>query len=314
MNKYQKRLQRKLLQNEREILKELESIYEKALNDIMAKISDLTARTDTQNLQSIIYQVEYQKSLKSQIETILDQLHNNEFNSISEYLTKCYQEGWIGTFYDLQNQGIPLIFPIDQEQIIKAIQLDTKLSKNLYDSLGLDINDLKQTIRTELSRGISQSYSYQQMATLIKRASGNSYANSVRIARTEGHRITNEATYNAQVKAKSKGAKIMKQWDATLDGKTRPEHQFLDGQIVEVDKPFKDSEGNEAMYPGGFNIPRLDINCRCTITQRAKWFIDKDEEFTKFNGESNQLMTFKNKEDYEEFKREFWKWSNKQDD
>ena len=59
MNKYQKRLQRKLLLNEREILKELESIYEQALNDIMAKISDLQARTDTQNLQSIIYQLEY---------------------------------------------------------------------------------------------------------------------------------------------------------------------------------------------------------------------------------------------------------------
>ena len=311
MNKHQKQVQKSILKNEREILKNLESIYQQALDDIMVKINDLMARTDTQNLQSIIYQVEYQKALKSQISSILDQLHNNEFNSISEYLTKCYQEGWIGTFYDLQNQGIPLIFPIDQEQIVKAIQLDTKLSKNLYDSLGLDIKDLKSAIRTEISRGISQSYSYQQMATLIKRASGNSYNNSVRIARTEGHRITNEATYNAQVKAKSKGAQIMKQWDATLDSKTRPEHQFLDGQLVDVDKPFKDSEGNEAMFPGGFGVASLDINCRCCLLQRAKWFIDNESEFTKMNGEENNLMTFKNKDDYEKFKAEFWKWSDK---
>ena len=311
MNKHQKQVQKSILKNEREILKNLESIYQQALDDIMAKINDLMARTDTQNLQSIIYQVEYQKALKSQISSILDQLHNNEFNSISEYLTKCYQEGWIGTFYDLQNQGIPLIFPIDQEQIVKAIQLDTKLSKSLYDSLGLDIKDLKSAIRSEISRGISQSYSYQQMATLIKRASGNSYNNSVRIARTEGHRITNEATYNAQVKAKSKGAQIMKQWDATLDSKTRPEHQFLDGQLVDVDKPFKDSEGNEAMFPGGFGVASLDINCRCCLLQRAKWFIDNESDFTKMNGEENNLMTFKNKDDYEKFKAEFWKWSDK---
>ena len=180
----------------------------------------------------------------------------------------------------------------------------------MYDSLGIDIKELKQVVRTEVSRGLSQAYSYEKMATLIKRASGNSYTNSVRIARTEGHRITNEATYNAQMKAKSKGAQIMKQWDATLDGKTRPEHQYLDGQIVDVDKPFKDSDGNETMYPGGFGIARLDINCRCVIQQRAKWFLNKDEEFAKFNGESNELVTFKNKEDYEEFKKEFWKWSN----
>ena len=310
MNKQQKEVLKSTLRNEGKILKELESVYNQALQDIMAKISDLTARTDTQNLQSIIYRVEYQKALKSQIETIIDQLHNNEFKSISEYLTKCYEEGWIGTFYDLQNQGIPLIFPIDQEQVIKAIQVDTKLSKNLYDSLGIDIKELKQVIRTEVSRGLSQSYSYEQMATLIKRAGGNTYKNSVRIARTEGHRITNEATYNAQVKAKSKGAQITKEWDSTLDAKTRPEHQFLDGQLVDVDKPFKDSEGNEAMYPGDFGVAKLDISCRCIMTQRAKWFLNEDAEFAKFNGESNELVTFKNKEDYEEFKKEFWKWSN----
>ena len=139
MNKYQKEVQKRILKNERAIIKELESIYEQALNDIMAQITLLQARKDTQNLQSIIYQVEYQKALKTQISAILDQLHNNEFNSISEYLTKCYEEGWIGTLYDLQNQGIPLIFPIDQDQIVKAIQVNTKLSKNLYDDLGIDI-------------------------------------------------------------------------------------------------------------------------------------------------------------------------------
>ena len=310
MNKHQKQVQREILLNERKILEELESIYEQALNDIMTQITLLQARTDTQNLQSIIYQVEYQKALKTQISAILDQLHNNEFNSISEYLTKCYEDGWIGTLYDLQNQGIPLIFPIDQEQIVNAIQVNTKLSKNLYDSLGLDIKDLKSTIRSELSRGISQSYSYEKMAQMIKRASGNSYSNSVKIARTEGHRITNEATYNAQVKAKSKGAQIMKEWDSTLDAKTRPEHQFLDGQLVDVDKPFS-VDGYEAMYPGGFGVASMDINCRCCILQRAKWAIT-DEEFTKMNGEDNNLMTFKNLNDYEEFKREFWNWSDKQ--
>lgn len=310
MNKKQKEVQKSILKNERAILKELELIYQKALNDIMKNISDLLARTDTQNLQSIIYQVEYQKALKSQISAILDQLHNNEFNSISEYLTKCYEDGWIGTFYDLQYQGIPLIFPIDQDQIVKAIQVNTKLSKNLYDSLGIDIKELKRVIRSEVSRGISQSYSYEQIATLIKRASGNTYNNSVRIARTEGHRITNEATYNAQVKAKNNGARIMKQWDATLDGKTRPEHQALDGQLVEVDKPFS-ADGYEAMYPGGFGIARLDVNCRCCILQRAEWAISEDDEFTKMNGETNELMTFRNLNDYEEFKREFWKWSDK---
>ena len=311
MNRYQKKVQRQILLNERKILKEIEQIYEQALQDIMAQITLLQARKDTQNLQSIIYQVEYQKALKKQIEGILDQLHNNEFTTISEYLTKCYEESWIGTLYDLQNQGIPLIFPIDQEQVIKAIQLNTKLSKSLYDSLGIDIKELKSIIRSEVSRGISQNYSYEKMATLIKNASQNTFNNSLRIARTEGHRISQESTYNVQVEAKKKGADIVKEWDATLDGKTRPNHRFLDGQIVDIDKPFKNADGDEAMYPGGFGIPSEDINCRCCVLQRAKWNLNNDK-FTKMNGETNKLMEFKNKEDYEEFKKEFWKWSDNQ--
>ena len=311
MNRYQKKVQKQILLNERKILKEIEQIYEQALQDIMAQITLLQARKDTQNLQSIIYQVEYQKALKKQIEGILDQLHNNEFTTISEYLTKCYEESWIGTLYDLQNQGIPLIFPIDQDQVIKAIQLNTKLSKSLYDSLGIDIKELKSIIRSEVSRGISQNYSYEKMATLIKNASQNTFNNSLRIARTEGHRISQESTYNVQVEAKKKGADIVKEWDATLDGKTRPNHRFLDGQIVDIDKPFKNADGDEAMYPGGFGIPSEDINCRCCVLQRAKWNLNNDK-FTKMNGETNKLMEFKNKEDYEEFKKEFWKWSDNQ--
>lgn len=309
MNKYQKRVQKQVLKNEREILKELEDIYQQALNDIMAQIAYLQARTDTQNLQSIIYQLEYQQALKTQISAILDQLHNNEFKSISDYLVKCYEESWIGTLYDLQNQGIPLIFPINQKQVVEALLIDTKLSETLYKRIGIDIQELKSKIKSVVSRGISQSYSYEKIAKLIYNEYNNPKLNAIRIARTEGHRISQEATYNVQVEAKKNGADIVKEWDATLDSKTRPSHQFLDGQIVDIDKPFKNADGDEALYPGGFGIASEDINCRCCVLQRAKWNLNN--KFTKMNGETNKLMEFKNKEDYDKFKAEFWKWSDK---
>ena len=81
MTKEQKEVQKAILKNEREILKILEQSYEQAHTDIMAKISELLARTDTQNMQSIIYQLEYQKALKSQINAILDNLYNNNMKS-----------------------------------------------------------------------------------------------------------------------------------------------------------------------------------------------------------------------------------------
>ena len=81
---------------------------------------------------------------------------------------------------------------------------------------------------------------------------------------------------DAANKAKDNGADVVKQWDATLDSRTRPHHAQLDGQIRELDKPFEVAS-RKAMYPSGFGIASEDILCRCALLQRAKWALDDDE-------------------------------------
>ena len=61
------------------------------------------------------------------------------------------------------------------------------------------------------------------------------------------------------------GINVQKEWEATLDKKTRDSHQYLDGQVQDVDKPFKSLLG-EIMYPGDPNAEAADIfNCRCAL-------------------------------------------------
>lgn len=306
MNKRQKKVTKAQLLREKQIIADLKKSYQQALQDINVKIADLMARTDVQNLQAIIYQVQYQKALKDQISAFLDVLHRENFELISEYLTECYENGWIGTLYDLQGQGVPLLFRIDQEQVVKAVETNSKLSKKLYDSLGVDIKALKKSVRSELSRGIAQSLSYRDIARNLSNVANISFNNAVRIARTEGHRINQEATFNCQMEAKKRGCEIVKRWDSTLDKRTRRTHQELDGQTVEVDKPFV-IRGYEAMYPSGFGVASEDINCRCCSLQIAKWMLD-DEEFTKHDGDERELRHFESIADYDAFKAQFWKW------
>ena len=305
MNKRQKEIIQSQLKSEEEVIKELKKVYEKAEKDIDAKIAALLARSDTENLQSIIYQVDYQKALKSQIGAILDDLNTNQFTSISEYLTKCYEEGFLGTLYDLQGQGIPLIFPIDQEQVVKAITVDSKLSKRLYTALGEDVNELKKKVRAELSRGISQAYSYQQIAKNIRNQTNIGMNRSMRIARTEGHRVTQQATFDSQQKAKNAGADIVKQWDATLDSRTRPMHTQLDGQIRELDEYFEVGI-YKALHPSGFGVPGMDVNCRCALLQRARWAVEGDKfDYTKFNGNEGQLIDLSDADNFNDFKQRY---------
>lgn len=279
MNKKQKEVQQTFLNNEKAVLKKLESNYKDALDEINNRIAILQSRDDA-DMQYVIYQIEYQKALKAQVQAILEQLQSKNFDTVSAYLTKSYEDGFIGTMYDLQGQGIPLVFPIDQEQVVAAIQHETKLSESLYSSLGKDTKVLSKQIAGEISRGISNASMYSEMARNIAGYAGISKNKAMRIARTEAHRIQCKATADAQWKAKEKGADVVKQWDASLDGKTRDTHRLLDGQIRELDEPFE-VMGMTAMEPGGFGDPSEDCNCRCALLQRARWALG--DEYTKWS-------------------------------
>lgn len=274
MNAIQKEIQQIYLNDEKKVLKNLRSVYKKALDDVNANIAALMGRTDTENLQAIIYRLDYQKALRAQISGVLDSLNNSQFDTVSKYLTECYENGYIGAMYDLSKQGIPLIIPIDQDQVKNALVHDTKLSKKLYTKLGEDVDLLKRRIGANLSRGLAQGHTYAEISRNI-RGQGNIALNkTMRIARTEGHRITQQSTFDAQNKAKGKGASILKQWDATLDGMTRESHRHVDGEIRELDEKFS----NGLMYPGDSSGGAAEvINCRCVLLQRARWALDDEE-------------------------------------
>ena len=161
MNKRQKQVQQSLLKSELEVIEELEKSYQKAIDDINRVITSLLARKDTENLQAIIYQVKYQNALKKELEGFLSVLHTRNYTLIDNYLKDCYENAHIGTLFDLQGQGIPLMLPLNQEQMISAITLNSKLSAPLYNALGYNIDFLKTSVRQEISRGIAQSLSYQ---------------------------------------------------------------------------------------------------------------------------------------------------------
>ncbi|WP_334196000.1 phage minor head protein [Muricomes intestini] len=304
MNKRQKEVQQTHLDAEKKIINQLKRVYGQARKDCEERIAELGMRTDLENIQSIVYQTQYQEAMKQQLDGIIDTLNINQFDKITDYLSASYENGFFGTLYDLQGQGIPLVFPIDQRQVIKALQTDSKISKPLYKRLGEDTNYLKKSIRAELSRGIANGSSWNEMAGHIANGMNNPFKrsinNAIRIARTEGHRIQNEATMDCQQKAKDKGADVVKQWDSTMDGRTRPWHVKADGQIRELDEPFE--VGGEKMGAPGVGGSAMNVcNCRCALLQRARWALSK-ADYTKMNGNTNELVTLKEK-NYESFKK-----------
>lgn len=301
MNKAEKEVIQSQLDNEKAVLLDLKRQYARALRDINDKIRMLQSDELT---QSRAYQIQYQKALKAQIEAILDKLQGDEFSSIQDYLSHSYTEAYVGTMYGLHGQGIPIITPIDQRAAVKAVVTDSKLSTNLYAALGYDMDKLKKHVREEITRGLASSLPYDQIARNVAMFSTLPLANAKRIVRTEGHRIQQASTEDARQAAKAKGADVVKQWDASLDGKTRPLHRALDGQIRETDEPFE-VNGIKVNIPGAFGDPSQDCNCRCVALTRARAALDADELATL--KQRAEFFGLDKTESFEDFKKKYMK-------
>ena len=86
----------------------------------------------------------------------------------------------------------------------------------------------------------------------------------LRIIDTEAHRDYNTGVYDA---AKTSGKKgIRKKWHTMLDDRVRDPHSYMEGLTVGLDDRFYTYTGDSTLYPGGFGVPDLDINCRCVVS------------------------------------------------
>ena len=300
MNKYEKEIMKYSLEWEKEVISELKEIYRRALDEIGDKIRAMMSDELT---QSKIYRIEYQRALKGQISAILDVLNSNQYDSIQEYLKSCYEDGFIGTLYSLNGYGLPLIFPIEQEQVVNALMTDSKISEGMYKKLGHNVSELKKSISQEISRGLSTSMSYFDIARNLQSRSNVTINQSMNIVQTEGHRIQSVAALASGKKAAAKGASLIKTWDSTLDKKTRPSHRKLDGQVRELDEDFE-VDGMKADSPGHFGKPSEDCRCRCAVLIKPRWVVDGG--FTKRDNETKELLEFKNVKNYDEFKKKYW--------
>lgn len=298
MNKKQLQVNKKLLDEEKEVMKRLRSCYADAYKEVSKKVLKFS---DNPEMISRIHQKKYHQALQKQIKLTLNLLDSGKVSSIDEFLNKTAETSFIGSLYEF-NEDVPLLLPIDNKTISFIINKkvdDFSFSERLHG----DTKKLTDVTVNEISRGFSTGMSFEDMALNIKNRFTHDMNNAFRIAQTEGHRVSQETAYDTAKRFKEKGADIVKQWDSTMDKKTRPHHVKLDGQIRELEDPFE-VEGHKAMYPGAFGLASEDIRCRCVMVKRARWALEEDE--TKWDAEQDKLVTIKAK-GYDEFKRKYEK-------
>lgn len=123
-------------------------------------------------------------------------------------------------------------------------------------------DELWENIRDEITVGLANGETTNEIAARIQSAAGFTEARAKTVARTELVGASNAGTH-MQVLMIVPDA--MKEWVATTDGRTRFTHRHADGQKVPVDQAFSVG-GSMLRWPGDPGGAAGEVvNCRCTL-------------------------------------------------
>lgn len=304
MTRAQRKVQRKLLAEEKRMLDDLRKVYTRMLATTRQKLRYQMMRTPTEaTAQTIAHRIGYQQAMERQLMVIMEALESDTITLVSEYLSKVYDRAFYGANYSMNMQGIPVSLGIDEAKVARAVMQRVegyKFSERIHG----DVRKLSETVRMEVASGIAGGETFGEIAQAITFETDMNLKRAYRIARTEGTRVIGEARQDAFEQAVARGADIVKEWSALLDSKTRSDHGRLDGQIVDVDKPFT-INGMEAMHPGGFGVAGMDINCRCVVLERSRAAVEYERAHgrggTRIDGETGQKIPYQT---YDEWRAE----------
>lgn len=267
-----------------EIEKRLRSIYEKASREIIerlnahskrmyAKDKEMRAKRD----QGEITNQQYKDWLRGQM--FVEKIWQDQIQSATSVLLTANEQS--NAIVEGQRRAV---FTENANWQAYSIEKDSRgaISFGLYDSAtvtGLikDQPELlppkkingerdkawnREKISAIMARGVITGSPLQEIAKHIGRETGNGNEKAMlRYARTAMTAAQNAGRIEVMHESQEMGIKVKKTWISTLDERTRPAHQMLDGQTEDIDQPFSSILG-PIMYPGDPSADDANVwNC-----------------------------------------------------
>ena len=299
----------------KKVEKQLKSVYSKAYLDILQKQNEFNRKYEEKSKKYLekvakgeMTQDQYDSWLKGQVfqgdqwqakkEQMLNVIHNS--NKTAADILNGKTRGvfaFNATYanYDLEHgAGINFGFGIyDTNTVINLVKNDPKLLPEWKIDQAKDYKWSQKKLNKQISLGILEGESLDKIATRLCNNLCTTNFNKMRtFARTAMTGAQNEGRLFSYENAKALGIKVKKQWMCTLDGHTRIEHQKLDGQTQDIDKPFE-VDGLKIRYPGDPTAEAaLVFNCRCTMVGDIEDYPATYDRYDNIDGRPIKQMTY----------------------
>lgn len=265
----------------KELLKELQSyiadIYISYSEDDMLTYSDLAkAGLDARFLEEV----------EQRINGITPKVAQEISDTVSATYEACY-DGMRNAVVkaagdrELLKQAFSTVKATTPDVIKRAVENPVS-GLTLKDTLEKHRKEIIYDIKRNIGVGLVNGDRYSTMARRIAESLDGDYKKSIRIVRTETHRVQesgfNDAAtaLNDTLKQGKSGYVMAKTWRTMQDSRVRPSkqkgkarkynHIKMDGVTIPQDEKFKLPSGATCMCPSQTGVAGEDINCRCYLS------------------------------------------------
>ena len=139
----------------------------------------------------------------------------------------------------------------------------------------IDVDDMNKSVFKDIA-----GKDWEQRVSEYYDSDSGTVDDVIRVVDTDMNRIYNDSVLdvgekanagsiewtNEDVPAPDPNGKVMKTWVTMADDRVRDTHDYLEGMTVPVDGRFWTFDSDYARYPGDFQLPQNNINCRCRIS------------------------------------------------
>ena len=272
----QKKLERanKRRQNEEE--RRIKALYKEVTGDVLNDVASIYERLEVNGKLTYEEMAKFKRldRLIKDITTRLTLLSKRRRNELLKYLAESYSYSYEYMAYSIETAALARLnyTALTAEQIQKATS-NPVTGLTLTQTLEKNRSEIIYKVQQVVTRSLVEGATYGQMAKVLKETFDGDYKKSIRVARTEGHRIVESGKYEAVTHASRQGVIMTKKWNNVGDIRVRSKiganHVVMQGQTRPVDEPF-DLGGVQADVPGSSGVARHDIHCRCFTTYEVQ--------------------------------------------
>lgn len=241
----------------------------------------------------------YDDQYKDMIRETTEQMANVNKTALA-YVNDQMPSIYANNFNDMKvdADALGIDFGVVNEATVKRLIADEDLSllrKRL--DIPKDMRWNRKQLNSAVLQGILQGESMDEIAKRIVHITDNNKNSAIRNARTMVTCAENRGRLDSAKELENQGAVMSKVWEATGDSRTRDLHLYLDGQEVELDKPFIDDNGNKIDYPGDPTAAAETVyNCRCSMKRHVIGFRKKDGRIEYVNYDRGKELSFHDNE------------------